>query len=195
MSTIVTWSCSIENQRNELIVGSTEAYADPPIGDPHAFSESIAIFAVSGTASTFDARIAMGGSTIMFGDIEDPYLESSWYEAEDNSKLWRNLINWLSAESQEEDAQKPPSDLYLPFLLGMTTLAIIFLVGGVTVFMVGSGRQVSVLKVKVATEDKDTKGKIEKTPKVKSKKGPSKQTKRERRIQQIQKHKKGDRRK
>ncbi len=195
VSTIVTSSCSIDTARDVLIEGSTEAYADPPLGDPHAFSTSIAIFTLAGNTAAFNARIAMGGSTIMFSDVEDPFLGSSWYEAEDNSKLWRNIISWLSTEIQEENIQKPNTDLYLPFLFGLMTLAAILLVGGITLYMVGSGQQVSVLKVKVVTEDKDTKGKLVETPEDESKKGLTKQTKRERRLRQIQKHTKGDRRK
>lgn len=189
ISTIITSSCSIQDAREELIVGSTEAYADPPLGDPHSFSTNIAVLVLAGRAEGFNTRVAMGGSTIMFSDVVDPYLGSSWYEAADNSKLWRNLIKWLSTEIQEENLQKPKTDLNGPFLLGMTTLAIIFLVGGFFLFMVGSGQQISVVKVKEIAEDKRTKESEEASI------GASKQTKRDRRLRQIKKHTKSDRRK
>ncbi|MHA1978318.1 MAG: hypothetical protein ACW98I_15540 [Candidatus Hodarchaeales archaeon] len=195
VSTVITSSCSIQDAREELIVGSTEAYADPPSGDPHSFSTNIGLFVLAGRAENFDVRVAMGGSSIMFSDIEDSYLGSSWYEAEDNAKLWRNTIKWLSAEIQEENIPKPKDDLYIPFLLGITALAIIFVVGGIFLFMIGSGQQVNVSKVKVITKEEVTKEKGPKKSDDETKTGTSKHTKRDRRLQQIKKHSKSDRRK
>ncbi len=191
VSTIITTTCSIRNARDELVVGSTEAYADPPYGDPHTFSTNIAVFAIGGRAENFNGRVAMGGSSTMFSDLMDPHLGTTWYEAADNSKLWRNVLKWLSAEIQEDNIPTPDDGPYIPFLLSITVLAIIFLIGGITLFMIGSGQQVTVLKVKQAVEDKDFKEESKDKPIP----GSPKQSKRDRRLQQIQKHTKSSKRK
>ncbi len=194
VSTIVTTSCSIKNSRNEIIIGSTQAYADPPVGDPHTYSTNIVLFALAGTSETFDAKVALGGSTTMFSDLVDPLLATSWYEAGDNAKLWRNVVRWLGDEIEEETIQQPNKELYDPFLLGMSTIAVIFVVGGAAIFMVGSGQEITVLKVKEKVEAKEKKDK-DVSSEEKVRKTPAKQTKRDRRLRQIQKHAKSDRRK
>ena len=130
----------------------------------------------------------------MFSDIIDPLLETSWYEAGDNSKLWKNTVSYLVDETREEAIQTPNKELYTPFLFGMSTLAVIFVVGGISLFMVGSVQQITVTKVKEKTEVKEKKDK-EVSHEKEIRKKPAKQTKRDRRLRQIQKHAKSDRRK
>ena len=188
VSSIITTSCSIRSAFLNLIVASTEAYAETPLKEPHLYSTNIAVLASAGRTNDFGSRIVVGGSSIMFSDIYDPILNSTWYEGADNAKLWSNIISWLAEASQEVNPPLTISELFLPFILGTSTIASILILCGVILFTIGSGRKPKVVK----TSDV----RIQKTKKSKSELGTSDQknasvktTKRDRRLSQIKKDK------
>lgn len=187
---LITTSCTISNARENLIIGSTEAYAETPLKENHAFSTDIAVFSVIGRLTAFKARMVIGGSSIMFSDMEDPLLNGSWYNAADNAKLWRNIITWLAEESLDEETDIPLSDLFLPFLGGILALSAVFIFGGILTFTIGSGHEIQVTK----STTRDAKGRKEgkeKEPEepIGEKKPAKKLSKRDRRLQQIKKRK------
>lgn len=187
---IITTSCSITNARENLVIGSTEAYAETPFKENHAFSTDIAVFSVIGRLTAFKARMVIGGSSIMFSDIEDPLLNGSWYSTADNAKLWRNIISWLAEESIDEEPDVPVSDLFLPFLGGVLVLSVVFIFGGIITFNIGSGHKIQVTKSAIS-EEKVKKGEKEKGSEepTTEKKTTKKLSKRDRRLQQIKKRK------
>ncbi|MCK4849438.1 MAG: hypothetical protein KAT16_10445, partial [Candidatus Heimdallarchaeota archaeon] len=167
----------------------TEAIAETPMKEPHLYSTDIALLASAVRINDFDARIILGGSSIMFSDIYDPILHSTWYESADNAKLWSNIISWLAEASQEISPPPTLSQLFLPLMIGTSTIAIVLILGGIFLFSIGSGRKTKVVK----TIDV----KIQKTKKMKSdsdtldqKPSVVKTTKRDRRLNQIKKDKK-----
>ncbi|MHA1237040.1 MAG: hypothetical protein ACTSQ9_05200, partial [Candidatus Hodarchaeales archaeon] len=171
-----------------LVVASTEAYAETPMKEPHLYSTNIAVFASAGRTNDFSSRIVVGGSSIMFSDIYDPILNSTWYEGADNSKLWSNIISWLAEASQEVTPPTTLSELFLPFMVGSFTIAVGLILGGIFLFTIGSGRKTKVVK--------SVDVRIQKTKKEKSdpdtsdqKKASVKTTKRDRRLSQIKKGK------
>ena len=189
VSSIITTSCSIKSSVLNLIVASTEAIAETPMKEPHLYSTDIALLASAARTNDFDARIILGGSSIMFSDIYDPILHSTWYESADNAKLWSNIISWLAEASQEISPPPTLSQLFLPLMIGTSTIAIVLILGGIFLFSIGSGRKTKVVK----TIDV----KIQKTKKMKSdsdtldqKPSVVKTTKRDRRLNQIKKDKK-----
>jgi len=188
ISSIITTSCSIRSAVLNLVVASTEAYAETPMKEPHLYSTNIAVFASAGRTNDFSSRIVVGGSSIMFSDIYDPILNSTWYEGADNAKLWSNIISWLAEASQEVTPPTTLSELFLPFMVGSFTIAVGLILGGIFLFTIGSGRKTKVVK--------SVDVRIQKTKKEKSdpdtsdqKKASVKTTKRDRRLSQIKKGK------
>jgi len=193
VSSIITTSCSIRSAIEDLIVASTEAYAETPLKEPHLYSTNIAILASVGRIIDFSSRIIVGGSSIMFSDIYDPILNSTWYEGADNAKLWSNIISWLAEASQEVTPPPALSELFLPLLIGTSTVAIVLIICGIFLFTIGSGRitkvvkssDVGIQKIKKKKSDLDTDDQKKPTAKI---------TKRDRRLSQIKKDKKTRRR-
>ena len=188
VSSIITTSCSIRSAFLNLIVASTEAYSETPMKEPHLYSTNIAVFASAGRTNDFGTRIVVGGSSIMFSDIYDPILNSTWYEGVDNAKLWSNIISWLAEASQEVIPQTTLSELFLPFMVGSFTIAIVLILGGIFLFTIGSGRKAKVVK-SVDVRIQKTKKEKSDSDTIDQKKASVKTTKRDRRLSQIKKGK------
>ncbi|MFX0172829.1 MAG: hypothetical protein ACFE9L_13005 [Candidatus Hodarchaeota archaeon] len=200
VSSIVTHTCSIKDAKEGLILASSEAYAKTTRNTIHAYSSDLTLI---GSAGPIDngARILLGGSSIMFSDLNDTLLRSSWYESENNSILWNNIFTWL--------ADITPTDLPLTFSLSETSMvlfsmiivATVFLFAGNVFYSIGSGKKVEILKtsepIVVEPKRKAPKPSKTETPAPTQPGAPTRQTKRERRLQQIQKDtkKRGKRRK
>jgi hypothetical protein len=191
ISSVITYSCTIENARDDLIVGSTETYAETPLKKAHEFATEVVIFVKGGRFGDIDARIILSGSSIMFSDLKDPLLgeNTSWYESADNSILWKNTILYL-AEASSEGLTPPPDSSNYPLFLGVATLiASTMLIGGVVFYSVGSGQKAPTvikeeyIKLKPPKKEKDV---SEDQISVKKKPQP-KLSKRERRMKQLQK--------
>jgi hypothetical protein len=176
---------------DDLIEGSTEAYAETPLKEKHTFSGDISVLSGVGQLNDFKSQVVIGGSSIMFSDIEEPLFNSSWYEVADNAKLWKNIISWLAEESQEEETDVPLSELFAPFFIGIISISVVFIIGGILTFNIGSGKEIQVTKSTLPdkVEKKPKKGK-ESEGKIEKKKSTKKLSKRDRRLQQIKKRKK-----
>ena len=189
VSSVITTSCSISTAVPKLIVASNEAYAETPMKEQHSLATEIVVLASAGDNNDFESRTVLGGSSNMFSDLYDPILQSTWYESADNAKLWTNIVSWLAEASQETSSPPALSDLFLPFVIGTSTIAIFLIIGGIFLYMVGSGRKtkvvtavdVSVKKTKKEKTDSETLEKEQSTVKA---------TKRDRRLTQIKKDKK-----
>jgi hypothetical protein len=188
VSSIVTTSCSIRSAVLNLVVASTESYAETPMKEPHLYSTNIAIFASAGRTNDFGLRIVVGGSSIMFSDIYDPILNSTWYESADNAILWSNIISWIAEASEEVNPALPLSELFLPFILGTSTIAIILILGGFMLFTIGSGRKTKVAKSKSVKIRETIEAKSDSTTLDESQ-ASAKISKRDRRLSQIKKDK------
>jgi hypothetical protein len=192
VTSIITNTCSIKDAKEDLILASSEAYAKTTRDEIHSYSSDLTLI---GSAGPIDngARIILCGSSIMFSDLNDTFLESSWYESENNSILWNNIITWL--------ANITPTDLPPTFsvsetslvVFSMITIAVILLFVGSVFYSVGSGRKVEILKTSepMIVDPKRKAPKPSKTekPAPTQPEAPTRQTKRERRLQQIKKEK------
>jgi hypothetical protein len=189
ISSVITTSCSISSAVPKLIVASNEAYAETPMKERHSLATEIVVLASAGDNNDFESRIIVGGSSNMFSDLYDPILQSTWYESADNAKLWTNIISWLAEASQETNPPPVLSELFLPFVIGTSTVAIFLIVGGIFLYMIGSGRKT---KVVTAVDVRVKKTKKEKADSETFEKEQSavKATKRDRRLSQIKKDKK-----
>lgn len=195
ITSIVTYSCSIETANEEVILATPEAYAKTIFGEISSDSSNIILFGSSGEELEIGARILLGGSSFMFSDLYDPVLNSSWYESENNSLLWLNIFDWLAEASPETPPPFTISEQVLFIGLGLlAVMAILFLLGGSLSFLVGSGRKILIVK---SGEEKAAEPKpqisVDKDRKPSSVKPspPSKESRRDRRLRQIKKHNRG----
>ncbi|MFX0149483.1 MAG: hypothetical protein ACFFAJ_01765 [Candidatus Hodarchaeota archaeon] len=190
ITSVITHTCSIKDAKEDLILASSEAYAKTTRNTIHSYSSDLTLI---GSAGPIDngARILLCGSSIMFSDLNDTLLQSSWYESENNSLLWNNIFTWLANIS--------PTDLPPTFSLSETSLvlfsmiivATILLFVGSVFYSMGSGKKVEILKTSepIVVEPKRKAPKPSKTekPALTQPEAPTRQTKRERRLQQIKK--------
>jgi hypothetical protein len=182
------------------LAASSEAYSRTISGEPGGdTTQTEGKFYLMGTSSEAlesGARIIVGGSSIMFSDIFDPILESTWYQTENNSYLWGNIFDWLAAANPETPTSPIITQevLFQIFLL-LAVISVISLLGGSLSYSIGSGRKISLIKsgqeVKIAVQEsaKEVKepSSVQQTP-------SSKESRRDRRLRQIKKHQRKRRR-
>ncbi|TXT56745.1 MAG: conserved exported protein of unknown function [Candidatus Thorarchaeota archaeon] len=90
--------------------------------NPYSYSAINGTFPPWLSAFTIDSsRVIVGGSTLMFTgrmlDLEDA--ETAWYEVADNTRLFLNMIDWLS-----EDFIESPSAISNMFIISSVILLI-----------------------------------------------------------------------
>ncbi|MFW9778300.1 MAG: hypothetical protein ACFFE8_05550 [Candidatus Heimdallarchaeota archaeon] len=197
VTTLITTSCSVASDGEILISASSEAYAETVLGPPHSYSTEITLFASEGEQIE-EGQLIVGGSSLMFSDLYDPVLDSTWYSSADNSVFWKNLVKWLV---QKEDILTSPTpqftDEMFVYLSIIAAFGVVFTVGGSSLFLVGSGRKPDIVKsdelIPLITKKSPTA-----TPDAQptsEKQQQAKKSKRERRIKQIQKRPPRSRRK
>ncbi|UCE14694.1 MAG: hypothetical protein JSV04_05810, partial [Candidatus Heimdallarchaeota archaeon] len=145
VTSLVTYSCSLESSKEKIITGSHQAYAETILGEIHAFSSDIILFGTTGELDN-GARIVMGGSSIMFSDLEGPFTGTSWYESENNSILWQNTFDWLTEAKTSPTTPVVSSDQIFLLVLSITMVALVLLIGGNLTFFIGSGRKIMITK-------------------------------------------------
>ncbi len=140
ITSIVTYSCSLGNSKTSIIDAPPESHAKTVKDEIYTNPSGIVLFGTPGELAV-GAKILMGGSSIMFSDLKDPTLGNSWYESENNSKLWLNCIEWLA----ETNPDTLPPDIYLDQVLfvivTITVVSGILLLTGSIFFTIGSGRE------------------------------------------------------
>jgi hypothetical protein len=145
ITSIVTYSCSIGSSRMSVITASPESHAKTVKDEIYTNPSGIILFGTPGELEV-GAKILMGGSSIMFSDLNDPILGTSWYESENNSELWLNCIEWLA----ETNPDTIPPDIFLDQVLFVTvTITVvsgILLLAGIIFFTIGSGREYTSVK-------------------------------------------------
>jgi hypothetical protein len=195
ITSIVTYSCSIETANEEVIIAPPEAYAKTVFGEISSGSSNIILFGSPGDELEIGARILLGGSSFMFSDLYEDALNSTWYESKNNSLLWLNIFDWLAEVSPETPPPYTISEQFLITTLGLLAgIAILFSLGGSLFFLVGSGRKILIVK---SGEENVAKPKpqisVDKDGKPSSVKPspPSKESRRDRRLRQIQKNHRG----
>ncbi|MFW9905743.1 MAG: hypothetical protein ACFFFH_15525 [Candidatus Thorarchaeota archaeon] len=200
ITSIVTYSCSIYDVSAPVLVASSEAYSrtisGEAGGDTTTTEGKLYLMGTSGDSLESGARIVIGGSSIMFSDVFDPKLQSTWYQSENNSYLWWNIFDWLAAVNPQTSTSPviPPDVLFQIFLI-LVVISVIFLLGGSLSYSVGSGRKITLVKssqdvittVQESTEEVKEPSTVQQTP-------SSKESRRDRRLQQIRKHQRHRRR-
>ncbi|MFX1504853.1 MAG: hypothetical protein ACFFDC_01955 [Promethearchaeota archaeon] len=193
ITSIVTYSCSISDASAPVLSASSEAYSrtisGEPGGDTTQTDGKFYLMATSGDELESGARIVVGGSSIMFSDVYDPILGSTWYQTENNSYLWWNIFDWLAAVNPETLTSPviPPEVLFQIFLI-LVVISVIFLLGGSISYSLGSRRKISLVKsgqeaktpVRESTEEVEEPSTVP-TP-------SSKESRRDKRLRQIKKH-------
>jgi hypothetical protein len=191
VTSIFTSTCSIRSvpETGHVITASPGAYAMTVFNEIHTFSSDITVLGSAGPLD-HDAKILLSGSSIMFSDIYDTAFNTSWYEMEDNSELWMNILKWLAKSTAEDLNPNVVSENAFMFLFIVGVVAIALLFGGSILFSIGSGQKIQIVKseeiLKVTPKSKEPiKAEVEE-PSISP---PTiKQTKRDRRLQQIKKH-------
>jgi hypothetical protein len=189
VSSVITTSCSISDAIPKLIVASNEAYAETPMKEQHSLATEIVVLTSAGDDNDFGSRIILGGSSNMFSDLYDPVLQSTWYDSADNAKLWTNVVSWLAEASQETNPPPALSELFLPLVIGTSTIAIFLVMGGIFLYTIGSGRKTKVVTA-VDVRVKKTKKEKADSEALEKQQSTVKATKRDRRLTQIKKEKK-----
>ncbi len=192
VSSILTTSCSIGNAEDSILLAPQETYTETIYNQKTSINTDITILGSAGELDN-NIRIILGGSSIMFSDQANTITNTSWYESADNSILWLNLFEWLR-ESSTVDQSIPISMEQIIIIIGIiTTIAVVFLLSGSFLFSIGSSKKIEILKseeiipITPKTKSKEPKAiKVEK-PGSPHPSPPPKQTKRDRRLQQIKK--------
>lgn len=194
ITSVVTYTCSISDASQPVLAASSEAYSTTisgePGGDTATTNGKLYLMGTTGDALETGARIVVGGSSIMFSDLYDPILGSSWYESENNSYLWWNIFDWLAVANPETTPSPPihPEVLLQIFLL-LIGVSIIFLLGGSLFYSIGSGRKISLVKSGEEVETPIQISAEEAKELITVQPGPSsKESRRDRRLRQIKKH-------
>jgi hypothetical protein len=194
ITSIVTYSCSISDASAPVLVASSEAYSRTILGesggDTTQTDGKLYLMGTSGDELESGARVIVGGSSIMFSDVFDPVLESTWYESENNSYLWWNIFDWLAAANPEilTPPGIPPEVIFQLFLL-IVIISGVLLFGGSLTYFIGSGRKISLVKsgqeaeipIQASTSEVREPGTVQPSP-------SSKESRRDRRLRQIKKH-------
>jgi hypothetical protein len=202
ITSIVTHSCSISDASAPVLTASSEAYSrtisGEPGGDTTATDGKFYLMGTSGDELETGARVVVGGSSIMFSDVHDPILESTWYQTENNSYLWWNIFDWLAATNPETPSSPiiSPEMLFQIFLL-LVVISGIFLLGGSLSYSIGSGQKISLVKsgqeAKIPVQESTER--VEEPSTAQSSTAPSsKESRRDRRLRQIKKHQRQRRR-
>ncbi|UCG90128.1 MAG: hypothetical protein JSU57_06645 [Candidatus Heimdallarchaeota archaeon] len=193
ISSIVTSSGSVDLTEetavvDPVIVAPPEAVAMTTSGEISSGSSDIVLFGASGDLE-IDARVLLGGSSIMFSDLIGPFGNSTWYNSEDNSLLWLNIFDWLAEAGPQTSSPSfiSEQDLFFVIIL-IIVIAIFFLLGGSIFFLIGSGREILIIKSgeEMVATPKSTDKTIEPSPVQSS--PSSKESRRDRRLKQIKKH-------
>jgi hypothetical protein len=193
VTSIITYTCSIRDAMESIILASPEAYTKTAHNPIHTYASDITLIGSIGPLDN-GARILLSGSSLMFSDLNDSIVHSSWYESENNSILWNNIFKWL-ADTEAADISPSFSPIQtLLILFVMIIIATIFLSAGGMFYSIGSGQKVEIIKtgepIVPESEGKPLKPEKVEKPTITSTKAPSRATKRERRLQQIRKHSK-----
>ena len=193
ITSIVTYSCSIEEASAPILAASSEAYSitisGEPGGDTTQTDGKLYLMGTTGEELDSGARIVIGGSSIMFSDVFDPILESTWYQSENNSDLWWNIFDWLGEVNPEDPTSPPiPLEIIFPLLLLLVGVSTIFLLGGSLFYSIGSGRKISLVKsgqveapVQISADEIAEPSAVQPSP-------SAKESKRDKRLRQIKKH-------
>lgn len=200
VSSLVTYTSSLVNTRVNLVIAPSDAIVKTVANEIYNYPSDVPIISTPGEMAV-GARILMSGSSIMFSDLNDTLLGTTWYESADNSKFWLNCITWLAEINPDV---LPPDISFNQVLLLVITITgiagLLLLIGGGFSF-IGSGKKISNAKIEHRKIDRkkkkppagekpdDSKITQEDIPDTKSKK-----SKRDRRIKQIQKHSRGKKR-
>jgi len=196
ITSIVTYSCSIEEASTPILAASSEAYSrtisGEPGGDTTQTDGRLYLMGTTGEELDSGARIVIGGSSIMFSDLIPegrPFENSSWYNSENNSLLWLNIFDWLAeAGSETPSPSVVPEQILFFIIILIVVMASFFLLGGSLLFFIGSGRKILIVKSgeEIVAAPKSTDKAIE-TSSIESS-PPSKESRRDRRLKQIKKH-------
>ena len=181
VSSIVTYTCSLMNSRENIIKAPSQAIARTVFDEIRPYSSNIIIFGTSGE-SDYGAHILLGGSSIMFSDLKDTTLGTTWYQSENNSILWKNTFSWLAAVTVEAETPLVPTEEIILVIAGLLGLAILFTAFGSIFYSLGSGRKMKVIRADQAISITPT---IEEKESLKPT-GTDKLSRRERRFQQMQ---------
>ncbi|MFX0084160.1 MAG: hypothetical protein ACFFAU_00685 [Candidatus Hodarchaeota archaeon] len=197
VTSLITYSSSIDGSRVSIVQASDQAQAITVKNEMHVYPSGITLLSTPGELPV-GARLLMGGSSIMFSDLNDTILGTTWYESANNSILWLNCIDWLAETNPEALPPEINFDQVIFTLVIISFIAGLFIIVGSVFFFVGSKRRVTPTKISEIIAEKEPKrekvslksvesGKIEDM----ALKPESKISKRDRRLKQIQKHSKG----
>ncbi|WP_455139979.1 hypothetical protein [Candidatus Hodarchaeum mangrovi] len=181
ISSIITYTCSLRNSRENIIRAPSQAYAKTVFDEIHSYASNIVIFGTSGE-SDYGAHILLGGSSIMFSDLNDTSLEKTWYQSADNSLLWKNIFSWLAEVTVEAELPLVSTEQVILAIAVLFGAAILLTAFGSIFYTIGSGRKTKIIKVEQV---------LSKTPIIEEKESPEltgaeKVSKRKRRFQQMQ---------
>lgn len=200
VSSLVTYTSSLINTRVNLVIAPSDAVVKTVANEIYYYPSDVPIISTMGEME-IGARILMSGSSIMFSDLNDTLLGTTWYESADNSNFWLNCITWLAEINPDVLPPNISSNQVLLLVITITGVAgLLILIGGGFSF-IGSGKEITIAKIEQPKIDR------------KKKKPPagekpddsritqedisgtkSKKSKRDRRIKQIQKHSRGKKR-
>ncbi len=197
VTSLVTYSSSIDGSRVSIVQASDQAQAVTIKNEMHVYPSGINLLSTPGELPV-GARLLMGGSSIMFSDLNDTILGTTWYESANNSILWLNCIEWLAETNPEALPTEININQVIFTLVIISLIAGLFVIIGSVFFIVGSKKRVTPTKIsEIIVEKEPKREKVRLKPAgydeiedIESK-PESKESKRDRRLKQIQRHSKG----
>ncbi|MHA1214922.1 MAG: hypothetical protein ACTSR2_06200 [Candidatus Hodarchaeales archaeon] len=180
VTSIITYSCSIKNSREDIITAPSQAYAKTVLDNIHDYASNIVLFGSPGKTD-YETRIVLSGSSIMFSDINDTVLGRTWYESANNSILWKNIFTWLTETVSEEETPVVPETEVLTLIESIVAVTLVLITVGAILYRIGTNREVSIKKIK----EKPKKEQSLPEPESGEKPKKVKSSRRQRRFQQI----------
>lgn len=130
VSVITTYSQSLQSTSPVLSLNKS-MYVYYPDGSTQLLEESPIILAAKEVG---DFKVLLSGSTIMFSDLPVRNLGTSWFEADNNSLLWKNSIKWLLSDTNLGISEPPVERIFklndLTIVGGLAGFSVFFILLG-----------------------------------------------------------------
>ncbi|NHJ02745.1 MAG: hypothetical protein EAX86_11455 [Candidatus Heimdallarchaeota archaeon] len=181
VTSIVTYSCSIKSPLQDVLIAPSYAISKTTHNEIYDYASDITLISTAGRQT--EAKILLGGSSIMFSDLTDALLgNKTWFESENNSVLWENMFDWLAEIEESESADLNTLETAFIPLLTLSVTSILSIAFGSVIYSYGSGKKIVITKsIESSVEAREA---TEEKPQLSS---------RERRLQQIKRQRRNRR--
>jgi hypothetical protein len=99
-----------------------------------------------GGISFKQGRIVLGGSTLMFSDLPNPYnSNTTWFNSAENKLFWDSLIKWSINFNIDSNLQELDFNFFLALTATTGTIGIVLIIAGM--FMYATGKEMKIFEI------------------------------------------------